>query len=400
MGFGLGKLLKKAFVPIRDTLETAATLAGNYYLPGSAMLTSNLVSKGSQDQLNSPIGKIAQIGTGLTGSGIGTDFTGIPSAADVGGGWTNAANRFGNTVGLGDIGTSATKALTSGIDSITSGLSDAASSVGNATGLSDLLRGSGSTGLDAADTAFLNKASIASQGFSPGETALLSSARAGLSSPSLSAGIGGGGSSYGGLGTLLGGISSLNANDKAQKDLLNAQSRSISQFQPYLDSGSASNKRLSELLGTGGDPNATDYGQLSKPFSPGDLTQDPGYQFRLQQGTDALNRSLGAKGQLFSGSALKASQEFGQGLADQTYKDAYDRYVQDQNNLYSKYANQSSQGQAAAGSASNIYDNIGNAKANAEISSSNILNNTLSSLLSGSGAKRLRYDPYGNPVYV
>ena len=52
---------------IRDTTETAAVLAGNYFFPGSSMITSHLVSDGSQEQLNSDAGKLAQLGTGGTG---------------------------------------------------------------------------------------------------------------------------------------------------------------------------------------------------------------------------------------------------------------------------------------------------------------------------------------------
>ncbi len=49
------------------------------------------------------------------------------------------------------------------------------------------------------------------------------------------------------------------------------------------------------------------------------LEADPGYQFRLQQGTQAMERSAAAKGNLLSGNTLAAAQEFGQGLASQQY---------------------------------------------------------------------------------
>jgi hypothetical protein len=55
------------------------------------------------------------------------------------------------------------------------------------------------------------------------------------------------------------------------------------------------------------------------------LTQDPGYQFRLQQGQLALDRAASAKGQLLSGGQLKAQQQFGQDLASQEYQNAYQR---------------------------------------------------------------------------
>ena len=55
------------------------------------------------------------------------------------------------------------------------------------------------------------------------------------------------------------------------------------------------------------------------------LNQDPGYQFRMQEGMKAINASAAAKGGLQSGAALKAAQQYGQGLASQEYGNAYAR---------------------------------------------------------------------------
>lgn len=124
-------------------------------------------------------------------------------------------------------------------------------------------------------------------------------------------------------------------------------------------------------------------------FEPGDLTQDPGYQFRLQQGQEALDRSLAASGSMQSGKALKAAQEYGQGLADQTYNDAYRRWLEGQNfNL------------GASKAVAGVYDNLGNIGANAEVGRTNALSKALSSL-GGSGARTIiGYDPRtGAPIY-
>ena len=56
-----------------------------------------------------------------------------------------------------------------------------------------------------------------------------------------------------------------------------------------------------------------------------DLTQDPGYGFRLAQGQKALERSAAARGGLISGNTGGALQQFGQGLASQEYQNAYNR---------------------------------------------------------------------------
>lgn len=398
------------FTKIRDTLESAASLAGNYFLPGSSILTDNLVSKGSQDQLNSTIGKIAQIGTGLTGSGVGSSITGIPDASSIGGGYTNLGNALGGVVGSPTLGTDIAGGLQSAGDAITGGISNVASTVGNATGLSDLLKGTGALASDApsaADTNFLNKAAISSQGFSPAETSFLSNAQSGLGSglgSALSGGIGGGTSSYGGLGTLAslaGGANSLYANDQAQKDLLKSQKNAMNVLQPYLASGEAANSRLSDLLGTSGNTTSAGYGTLGEPFTPSDLQNTPGYQFKLQQGQQALDRQQAAKGNYFSGAALKSAEDYGTGLADSTYNDALTQYLQQQQQQYGMLAGQGGQGQSSAKAAGDIYGNTGSAQANAGISSASILNQSLSSLLNGSGAKRLvGYSQTGQPLYA
>ena len=56
---------------LRDTAETGAVLAGNYFVPGSSLLTSKLTSEGSQKQLNSTLGQLGQLGTGGFGASEG-----------------------------------------------------------------------------------------------------------------------------------------------------------------------------------------------------------------------------------------------------------------------------------------------------------------------------------------
>lgn len=55
------------------------------------------------------------------------------------------------------------------------------------------------------------------------------------------------------------------------------------------------------------------------------LDQDPGYQFRLEQGQNALNSSMLAQGLGLSGSQLKAGQDYAQGSASQEYSNAFNR---------------------------------------------------------------------------
>ncbi len=59
---------QNALTKIRDAVETAAVVAGNYFLPGSAIITQNVASKGSQEQLGSTIGKIALMVSAIGGA--------------------------------------------------------------------------------------------------------------------------------------------------------------------------------------------------------------------------------------------------------------------------------------------------------------------------------------------
>lgn len=106
-------------------------------------------------------------------------------------------------------------------------------------------------------------------------------------------------------------------------------------------------------------------GGLLAPFQPGDLTQDPGYQFRLQQGLKAIQNATTAQGMHDSGAALKALQDYAQGSASQEYQAAFDRYQQEQQNAYNRLAGVSGQGMQAAGQIGQFGANQGNALANA-----------------------------------
>ena len=62
------------------------------------------------------------------------------------------------------------------------------------------------------------------------------------------------------------------------------------------------------------------------PFSYNSMTADPGYQFRLQQGQQALGHQAAAGGGLVSGQTLKAMQDYAQQSASNEYQNAFNRY--------------------------------------------------------------------------
>lgn len=57
------------------------------------------------------------------------------------------------------------------------------------------------------------------------------------------------------------------------------------------------------------------------------LADDPGYQFRLQEGKEAITGAAAARGGRLSGETLRELTEFGQGLASQEAEKAYGRFA-------------------------------------------------------------------------
>lgn len=122
---------------------------------------------------------------------------------------------------------------------------------------------------------------------------------------------------------------------------------------------------------------------LSK-YGMGDLIQDPGYQFRVEQGQKALERSAGARGKLFSGNQIAAGVQLGQEMGSQEFGNAFARTVGERNAEYGRLWDQSAQGLSAqnamsgvatnyAGAAGNIMQTGANAAGNAAINQGNIM---------------------------
>jgi hypothetical protein len=144
-----------------------------------------------------------------------------------------------------------------------------------------------------------------------------------------------------------------------EKRMLAANEQAMSQLQPYAQTGTAANSALQELMGLSGDPNAA----MAR------IQNDPAYQFRMQQGMEGLNRNLAASGSLDSGRAMKAAQEYGQGLAAQEYKD-----------IYNRLADTAGFGAGQSVNLANLMTGRGDIQANRLGSQSNILNQGIASL--------------------
>lgn len=110
---------------------------------------------------------------------------------------------------------------------------------------------------------------------------------------------------------------------------------------------------------------STGGGELLKPFTGASLTTEPGYQFGLNQGMNALQSSQAAKGGLYSGAALKAANQYAQDYAGTKYNEAFNRDQAQKNQAYNMLTGVSSGGMAAnnqvTASGQNAANQIGNA---------------------------------------
>ena len=206
------------------------------------------------------------------------------------------------------------------------------------------------------------------------------------------------------VGKALGSITGSNQQAKAAKQAANTQAaatREASAYQkemydqtrkdlmPYADAGKTS---LDQLMGQMGPD-----GYFSQTYAGQDIYNDPSYQFRLQQGQDAIQSSAAARGGLLSGATLKALQGYGQDMASQEYQNAYNRFNADQTNQYNRLSNIIGLGQNAAAQQGNagmqtaqaVANNTmagANAQAAGIIAAGNARANTFNSLLGVAGA--------------
>lgn len=130
---------------------------------------------------------------------------------------------------------------------------------------------------------------------------------------------------------------------------------------------------------------------FQRDFSMQDFQQDPGYQFRMDQGQKALEASAAARGGLMGGNFGTALSQYGQNYASNEYQNAYNRFTNNQSNRFNRLASIAGIGQTANGQTAqagmNAANNAGeammggaNAMAGAQIAQGQMWGNTLSSI--------------------
>lgn len=167
-------------------------------------------------------------------------------------------------------------------------------------------------------------------------------------------------------GAQAGGNMAANAANRAAQMQQEEATRARAALSPWQSSGTAAVSKITNLLGLGSiKTNGGNYNTYGwDPANAKEIQQQaladfettPGYQFRMDEGMKALDRSAASRGLLRSGAQQKAITAFGQGIASEEYGN----YM---NNLFTA-AGMGSQaassgnataGQLVSGAADNVY---------------------------------------------
>ncbi len=87
--------------------------------------------------------------------------------------------------------------------------------------------------------------------------------------------------------------------------------------------------------------------KFQRDFGAADFKKDPGYDFRMKEGTKAIEASAAARGGLNSGANMKALARFGQDTASAEYQNAYNRFNTNQTNRFNRLSSLAGTGQTA-----------------------------------------------------
>ena len=239
---------------------------------------------------------------------------------------------------------------------------------------------------------------------------MFAGAKTGMSA--LSALMGGNGAMGPALGAIGSGLLSANGANTAAQTQANSATQAINMqqgmfdksqqnLQPFMAGGA---QAMGELNGKLAD------GSLGGTFTGADYlaNKDPGYEFQLNQGNQALQNSQAARDGVLGGSSLKGLIDYNQGVASTGYQSAYQRWMSSQQNTYGQLFGAAGIGATAAGAgasnASRFGDSIGgnitgrgNSLAAGQVGQSNALSQAVSGI--GNQMYALRDMLPGNSSY-
>lgn len=112
-------------------------------------------------------------------------------------------------------------------------------------------------------------------------------------------------------------------------------------------------------------------GEFQKDFTNADFVKDPGYDFRMQEGQKALERSAAARGGLMGGGFGRALSRYGQDYASNEYGNAYNRFNNDKNLRFNRLSAIANMGQNSVNMVGNAGQNFANQTGNIMASNAN-----------------------------
>jgi hypothetical protein len=151
--------------------------------------------------------------------------------------------------------------------------------------------------------------------------------------------------------------------------------------EPFRQGGLAGQGALMTALGLADGP---DKGWAMRDFGMSNFQADPGYQFRMDEGAKALERSAAARGGLLSGRAAKEMERFAQGTASNEFDRSYGRFQTNRTNRLNPLQSLAGVGQSVSqnmgqagmnfgNSAADLITGAGNAKAAGQVGKANAI---------------------------
>ena len=116
---------------------------------------------------------------------------------------------------------------------------------------------------------------------------------------------------------------------------------------------------------------------MTDPSQDYDLEGTEAYQFRREQGQRALNNTLAATGNRFSGRAAKEAMRFGQGLASQEFGQQYNRLAGLAGTGQTATGQTGQAGMQMAGNVGQAYQQMGQAQAQASLGQAGAMNQAI-----------------------
>lgn len=148
------------------------------------------------------------------------------------------------------------------------------------------------------------------------------------------------GSLIGGIAGMAGGNAAADQADWAAGQAVHVRNVNRADTSPWRGAGIGAVNQLARLLGLGGfrtvkDSAGLDHWELDQTNAAAEQDnafsewkRDPGYEWRLDQGIKARDRSAASKGMLLSGAQRKALDTYGQGVASEEYGNYFNRLAQ------------------------------------------------------------------------